>query len=464
MRFDAVRRMSSLEDTVVSRTNARQRRGRAGRVAPGVAVHLGLTRHRHDALIDDHQPPEVRRVPLEQLVLRIHAAGLHRRDPSGKAAAICAHLLEPPKPEFVEKAVEQLVRLGAISLEPQTGKESLTALGAHLANLPLEARLGKLVLFGAAFGPAATDAALTVAAALTSRNPFVAPLEARDEAAKAKRSFADKLVGGPVGPSDHLAVLQAYKEWDTLPWQGEERYDFCRANFLSIKTLQGMSELKRSILETLSEAGFVPRGLRAFEVGNAGRLRNFSDGVLLALAKGFTTKPCPPALVAALLCAALFPQVATATMPQAQQKPKQGKPKDSWVQQPKPKLTVLDADSGEPVKVKMHPGSVSVDEKKLSSPYLVYQDLVSTTMIYVRDVTPVPPLALALFGGPVTADMQNAVLIVDAAHHGGIKLAFPPQLLTTLLETRRRLDAVFASWVADGGRDGSQAREIGPPR
>ena len=48
---------------------ARQRRGRAGRAAPGLAVHLGLTRHRHDQLIDDHQPPEVRRVPLEQLVL-----------------------------------------------------------------------------------------------------------------------------------------------------------------------------------------------------------------------------------------------------------------------------------------------------------------------------------------------------------------------------------------------------------
>ena len=116
MRYDAVRRMSSLEDTVVSRTNARQRRGRAGRVAPGLAIHLGLTRHRHDQLIDDHQPPEVRRVPLEQLVLRIHATRLHEQSRTGKAIEVCRELLEPPAHSAVEKAVEQLMRLGAIEV------------------------------------------------------------------------------------------------------------------------------------------------------------------------------------------------------------------------------------------------------------------------------------------------------------------------------------------------------------
>ena len=56
----------------VARANARQRRGRAGRVRAGVAVHL-FTSHRHQHVCAAAQAPEVQRVPLEQLVLRIKA-------------------------------------------------------------------------------------------------------------------------------------------------------------------------------------------------------------------------------------------------------------------------------------------------------------------------------------------------------------------------------------------------------
>ena len=69
-RFDPARRMESLEDVLVSRANAKQRRGRAGRCRPGVAFHL-LTSHAHDTIAEDQQAPEVRRVPLERLVLTI---------------------------------------------------------------------------------------------------------------------------------------------------------------------------------------------------------------------------------------------------------------------------------------------------------------------------------------------------------------------------------------------------------
>ena len=104
-RYDASKRLASLEDCFVSRANARQRRGRAGRVAPGVAVHL-VSKHTHDKYIDGHQAPEVQRVPLEQLVLRIRAMNL-----PGTAASVCERLLEPPSKDAVAKAVLELVSL-----------------------------------------------------------------------------------------------------------------------------------------------------------------------------------------------------------------------------------------------------------------------------------------------------------------------------------------------------------------
>lgn len=69
-RFDSNRNMESLDLVWVSRANAMQRKGRAGRVMPGVCIHL-YTGHRFRHNILAQPVPEIHRVPLEQLVLRI---------------------------------------------------------------------------------------------------------------------------------------------------------------------------------------------------------------------------------------------------------------------------------------------------------------------------------------------------------------------------------------------------------
>lgn len=57
----------------------------------------------------------------------------------------------------------------------ETGKPVLTALGFHLATLPVEPRVGKMMLYGAIFG--CVEPAITIAAAMSCRNPFVAPFD-----------------------------------------------------------------------------------------------------------------------------------------------------------------------------------------------------------------------------------------------------------------------------------------------
>ena len=122
----------------------------------------------------------------------------------GLAAQVCAELPEPPAAEAVLSSVEALQGLGAL-----TEDETLTPLGELLAKLPLDPRLGKLILLGSCFD--VLDESLTIAAALASRSPFMSPYELRSEADASRLAFAEG------GQSDYLAILNAYEVHRTEP-------------------------------------------------------------------------------------------------------------------------------------------------------------------------------------------------------------------------------------------------------
>jgi HrpA-like RNA helicase len=498
-RYDPARRLSSLEDVMVNRDSARQRRGRAGRVAPGVCVHL-FTQYTHDHIAHESQAPEVKRVPLEQLVLRIHALKI-----AGGSMGVCSSLLEPPSPAAVQRAVAELVSIGALFPPTENSCEQLTRLGIQLSKLPLDARLGKLLLIGASFGRAATNDALTVAAALSSRSPFMSPQDRRYEADQAKQKFAQTAL--LVGPSDHLAVVNAYNTWDRL--QGDKKYAFCREHYLGVRSLQAIAGLKRQLLEVLSDNGFVRSGLTARFVENQGRM-NDSDGVSAALlgvnASSTHDAAAHQALVTALLCTALFPQVisiidesdsradkhvreleylkgklanesreveqqyirgtiATVTslctrscrraqslarFLAAQVERLIEESRNDCDRKPA-QFFVREQGSSAPVQVSIHPASVNANIAEFKTPYLVYHELVRTTKLYVRDSTPVTPLALVLFGGTLTTGPQpsqgseDSLLIVD----GWFKFSLPAHLQQLLLESRKQLDSIFMKALAD---------------
>ncbi len=80
--------------------------------------------------------------------------------------SVFSQLIEPPTEGSLEAAKQRLCALGAL-----TDKESLTPLGWHLACLPVDVRIGKLMLLGAIFR--CLDPALTIAASLAFKSPFV---------------------------------------------------------------------------------------------------------------------------------------------------------------------------------------------------------------------------------------------------------------------------------------------------
>lgn len=140
MRFDERRQLSRLTEGFISRSSARQRRGRAARVQDGLCFHL-VTKHRHDTMMLEQQVPEMLRLGLQDPMLRIKVWDL------GSIEETLSQAIDPPTRKNVLRAIEKLKDAGAL-----TKNENLTALGKQIARLPLEVSLAKLAIFGAIFG------------------------------------------------------------------------------------------------------------------------------------------------------------------------------------------------------------------------------------------------------------------------------------------------------------------------
>jgi ATP-dependent RNA helicase DHX36 len=200
MQYDPYTSMAALVQARISRANAAQRAVRAGRVRAGVCYHLFLLWEEANVMLPQ-QLPEIQRSPLEMTCLRIKMLGL------GSIAAALAQAPEPPGAAAVDHVLRVLSGLGLTrqlgsshaDSEPEPEQESvselsseveaLTPMGSAVASLPVDPRIGKLVLLGAVFQ--CLEPTLILAASLATRSPFVSPFAKRDEASQAKRGIDD---------------------------------------------------------------------------------------------------------------------------------------------------------------------------------------------------------------------------------------------------------------------------------
>lgn len=240
--YDALNNTPCLLPTWISQASARQRRGRAGRVMPGVCYHL-YPKAVYDAFAE-YQQPELLRTPLHSLCLQIKSLKL------GSIGQFLSRALQPPEPLAVQNSVDLLKTLGALD-----ENENLTKLGKHLSLLPVEPNIGKMLIMGSVFG--CLDPILTIAAGLAVRDPFIMPADKKELADESRLSFA----GGD--SSDHIALVRAYEGWQEAMMRGVAG-DYCWKNFLSFQTLQGMSSLRKQFSSLLMDAGFLDNDMDKF--------------------------------------------------------------------------------------------------------------------------------------------------------------------------------------------------------
>lgn len=239
-RFDPEHHLSSLVMTWVGRSNLNQRAGRAGRHRPG--EYYGLLSETHHDRLGMHQTVEMKRMDLSNVVMHIKALHL----PGMEVEDVLASTIEPPAPERVKPALENLERIGALDYH-----SNLTALGQVLLQLPVDVYIGKMCLFGALFR--CLDPALSLAAILTNRDPFVSPVYQRQEARVIKNSWCSTSFR-----SDPLCILNAYEEWSKLQRIDPNRANrFTYKNMLSRTTLFQIQQVKENLFTSLVKANVI---------------------------------------------------------------------------------------------------------------------------------------------------------------------------------------------------------------
>lgn len=259
-RYGARQKIDQLRIEPVSQAAAKQRAGRCGRVASGVAIRL----YAEDdfAARPEFTTPEILRTSLASAILRMAALEL------GDVADF--PFVEPPTPRQVEDGYRTLFELGAID-----ERRNLTAIGRELSRLPVDPRIGRMLV--AAREHNCLCEMVILASALSIQDPRDRPQEKRQESDRAHEEFRDEA-------SDFVQLLNLWKFFDEAFRHKESSrklWATCREHFLSYVRMREWRDLAGQLREMAAELGIrenatdatyeqVHRALLAGLVGNVG--------------------------------------------------------------------------------------------------------------------------------------------------------------------------------------------------
>ncbi|KAG5447016.1 ATP-dependent DNA/RNA helicase dhx36 [Clonorchis sinensis] len=453
--YDPLSNTNSLSPVLVSRANAAQRRGRAGRVQMGYCYHL-FSRYVHDNIMAEYQLPEMLRMRLEDVILRIKLLDL------GPVSTFLASCPNPPDPKAVERTLHFLREIQAIDmtedsavqlesamskrftkrpkrwrrdlraraqaamkqynegskdmLEEEAEEETpsadisygelpgdnskLTPLGEHLARLPMDPQSAKLLILGALFG--CLEPALAVAACLNYRDPFEIPLEQQVAATRSRVELSQNSL------SDHWVyktIIENYRQLQS----GYDRRKFCDRYFIRENIVKDILRLMDDHATLLYERKYI--------------------GTPNPLDKDANRNKDNFPLFRAILCGALFPNILK-LMPTI---------RDGRVKRPK---VIARPSEG---KISVSPKSVNGNVWASDPVWMVYFTKTRTEKSLnptVLDTTIIPLRPVLFFSGIIQPTMSSdSTFTVD----NWIQVKTSPTVFQLVTDLRKRMDDILES-------------------
>lgn len=345
-RYDQTRRITQLQCGWISKSNVKQRAGRAGRVQNGHYYAL-YTKSRLESLRAVGLP-ELLRSELQEVCLDVKAQSFKMavRD-------FLAEALEPPPPAAVDIALESLINLGAL-----TEKEELTPLGRVLATLPVHPTLGKMIILGIIFR--CLEPMIILGAAAAERPLFVQPPGLRRRVDAIKKRFAGS------SESDHIMILEAFRKTRRAESYGRDVVRrWCDEHFVHHGAFKSIQSTANQIQEVLFDAGLIE-----FKSQYGGKMLNENSG--------------SEEVIKALLLAGLSPNLAIR----------------------KPGSSRLNFCTRDEAVTGIHPSSVNSSAlKRDDQQLLTFASLglaANGGRVAMRDTTIVTPLMAIFFSGPLS--------------------------------------------------------------
>ena len=268
-RYDPRKKVQRLPIEMVSQASANQRSGRCGRVAAGVCIRL----YSEAALLT--QPvftePEIRRTDLSAVILRAKAMDL------GPISEF--PFLDAPSATAIRDACETLFELGA--LETKYPDAEITPIGRSLAQLPVDPRVGRMLLGGRDFR--CMPEMIVLAAALETQDPLQRPSGREPAADIAHSAFKSEA-------SDFVTLLNLWRLFDAEVRRGRETsaQAWCREQFVSPARMREWFETAEQLRSAAIDAGLCDEPAADL------RLVGEADGASVhkALLSGLITSVC----------------------------------------------------------------------------------------------------------------------------------------------------------------------------
>jgi ATP-dependent helicase HrpA len=263
-RYSPRAKVEQLQIEKISQAAAKQRAGRCGRVSNGICVRL-YSEEDFNAR-PEFTEPEILRSSLAAVILRMAALRL--------SDVAEFPFIEAPSSRLIADGYLLLQELGAVD-----DKRNITEVGLQLAKLPLDPRVGRMIL--AAKREGCLKEILIIASVLSIQDPRERPMDKREAADNAHAKFAGE-------GSDFMSYLKIWDWFDSAQKNkksNKELLNQCHSNFLSFLRLKEWRELHLQLLDIVDEMEFklnekeasyeqIHKSLLAGLLGNIG----FKDG------------------------------------------------------------------------------------------------------------------------------------------------------------------------------------------